>query len=159
MHLFRVISITTFLLQNHILCSTSDKLTPTVQESYYIEDSHLQNRLDQQTKQLFYHIAGVNTEDISDHFRITRLFLQSVRLTSMICDPLYLPEEFLDTVETGFMFLLKQQSLEQLEDIDLDDFEMLRQALEFCMGDPNATVVIEGNHCPSNFHVLLFLKR
>jgi hypothetical protein len=126
---------------------------PTMEDKNKRPEKVEQSVIDEHTKRMFYFIAGVNIEDVSSHLRITKLFHHAVRLVHMICDPLYLKEEFLDYVEDGFMFLLKQQGLERLTDVDSDDFSLLERALQYCMGDPDATVFIEGNHCPADFYV------
>lgn len=126
---------------------------PTIKDKLKNSDTEIQAVIDEQTKRMFYFITGVNVEDVSSHLRVTKLFHNSVRLVHMICDPLFLKQEFLDNVEQGFLYLLKQQGLERLSDVDVDDFVMLSRALDYCMGDPDASVFIEGNHCPANFFV------
>jgi hypothetical protein len=128
-------------------------IIPVEDDASRFGENEIQSAIEKQTHRLFYFLGGINTEEVNSDVRVIQLFHASIRLVHMICDSTYLKEEFLDTVEKAFLFMLKEQGVERITDVDTDDYVLLRRALEYCMADPNGYVEFRGSHCPVNTYV------
>jgi len=110
--------------------------------------------LEEQTHRLFYFLGKLNPEEVGAPLRLLSLFTASIRLVNVLCDSTFLHEIFLDKLHDAFFFLLKETGLHNIEDIDGDDYDLLRRALDLCMADPEGTAIsFVGSPCPAGFEL------
>ncbi|CAL8072270.1 unnamed protein product [Orchesella dallaii] len=108
----------------------------------------IQLEVDDQTKRMFYYLTGINQEQVNSHLRVVKLFKMSVQLASMICDPIFLKPKFLQEIEKGFLFLLKEQGFDKVIDVDLESYNQLKKAMEHCTTHVKMVKFL-GESCPT----------
>ncbi|ODM96619.1 Phosphatidylinositol transfer protein alpha isoform [Orchesella cincta] len=108
----------------------------------------IQREVDDQTKRMFYYLTGINQEQVNSHLRVVKLFKMSVQLASMICDPIFLKPKFLQEIEKGFLFLLKEQGFDKVIDVDLESYNQLKKSMEHCTTNIKMVKFL-GESCPT----------
>lgn len=112
----------------------------------------IQREVDDQTKRMFYYLAGINQDQVNSHLRVVKLFKMSSQLVSMICDPHYISPKFLKEIQRGFLFLLSEQGFDKMVDLDLESYNQLKQTLEHCAATVKQ-VKFMGSPCPTGIKV------
>ncbi|XP_021949268.1 uncharacterized protein LOC110846736 isoform X1 [Folsomia candida] len=95
----------------------------------------------------------LNTEEFnrrSDGYgpdlRIVQLYKTSIRILAKTCPDPFIPEDFRNRILSGFLFLVQDTGIGEVDDISAEEFEEIMAALRSCE-NMNPTFRLEGTVC------------
>jgi hypothetical protein len=66
------------------------------------------------------------------NLRIVQLFKKTVKILGKTCPHPFLPEDFRNRILSGFLFLVEDTGIGEVDDISIEDFEDIYDALKSC---------------------------
>lgn len=84
--------------------------------------------------------------------RVTQLLTQSFQVLSKHCNVSYVPAEFSRDVRRMFLFLLREGTFGELEDVSREDYQQIKQALDHCM-EKDPPFLLQGPACETHANV------
>jgi len=66
------------------------------------------------------------------NLRIVQLFKKTIKILGKTCPHPFLPEDFRNRILSGFLFLVQDTGIGEVDDISMEDFEDIADALKSC---------------------------
>lgn len=92
---------------------------------------------------------GSPDENPGPKLRITEIFKRSIKILGKSCQAPFVSSNFVNRVLYGFLFLVMDSGIGEIEDISVEEFEEIMVALNAC-DEKNPEFRLEGVVCESS---------
>jgi hypothetical protein len=118
-----------------------------------INDTQVMALTDQTLRLGDYLFDELNTEEYNRRaeengpdLRIVQLYKKTIKILAKTCPDPFIPDDFRNRILSGFLFLVQDTGIGEVDDISAEEFEEIMSALRSC-DNMNPTFRLEGTVC------------